>query len=693
MSALTTLAATWKKLDVVALQGRLDGAAEEVQTRQAESETSRSSLISELQEFFKSVPQESEAHKLSAPIIQSFQREIDSLDVRCRAAETAFLEAYGAVGSISDPVPTLEAAAEKAALTGSKLQDAEIVVKQLKETMGEYEADIVTFKKQDKEFQKLKTKLEKYDRNIDATLNERMIEVTEKLTLEADDKIKAVEEEKAAAVRKYEDLLGQMEVQRRQLEAAQTELFEANQKALGSDEARLQEADMLLNDVESWQQRANLAEKEVERLKEKIDNRTDLANNSSLVDLQHSIEDSERRLGSKEREIERLVEQLNQNNSQLTSLQQTSSAKILFLEAEVAQTTEKLRESESTLSHQSDYELVKKELAILKSLEFSEQEEEVDAAASKKRPVEVLILERSKALQSENTTLRMDKERLGRALDETASELAEKCGDLEKQATLVAELESHVEKLQQIHKRGEAEGRSSSVDILRELDTAAASQVGAAAAQQFQRGSESPAAAAGHDTSSSNLLPIVQAQRERYRNRNHELEEEKAQMSQQLQLVQAEVKQLSADNVKLYEKIRFLQGFGGGGGGGGSKSTAISSRGQEEARVESRYHTQYEQRLDPFTSFSNQERQKRYGNLNIVEKLILWMVRFMLSNKLARLMIFAYAVFLHMLVFMVLMRMAVSESNTRHLAEELAWKQRFSDHMDQHHPGQDHHAG
>jgi len=150
------------------------------------------------------------------------------------------------------------------------------------------------------------------------------------------------------------------------------------------------------------------------------------------------------------------------------------------------------------------------------------------------------------------------------------------------------------------------------------------------------------------------MLPIVQAQRERYRQRNQELEEEKAAAQQQMQVAQAQVKQLSTDNLKLYEKIRFLQ----------SPVNQQRSR-STNVEVEARYHSQYEQRLDPFTSFSNQERQKRYGNLNFGEKFILWMVRFMMSNKIARLMIFAYSVFLHILVFSVLMRMAYTESHAR----------------------------
>ena len=70
------------------------------------------------------------------------------------------------------------------------------------------------------------------------------------------------------------------------------------------------------------------------------------------------------------------------------------------------------------VSAMSDYETVKKELGILRSLEFSSEiaggQEDNGTEERNNKPVEVLILERSKNLQSENTSLRMDKERLGR---------------------------------------------------------------------------------------------------------------------------------------------------------------------------------------------------------------------------------------------------------------------------------------
>jgi homeobox protein cut-like len=54
---------------------------------------------------------------------------------------------------------------------------------------------------------------------------------------------------------------------------------------------------------------------------------------------------------------------------------------------------------------------------------------------------------------------------------------------------------------------------------------------------------------------------MLQAQRERLRKRNEELEEEQTRLTSQLLAIQGEVSDLQTDNVKLYEKIRFLQGF------------------------------------------------------------------------------------------------------------------------------------
>ena len=66
------------------------------------------------------------------------------------------------------------------------------------------------------------------------------------------------------------------------------------------------------------------------------------------------------------------------------------------------------------------------------------------------------------------------------------------------------------------------------------------------------------------------------------------------------------------------------------------------------------------------------------------------MVHFMLSNKIARLFVFAYTLLLHCLVFLVLMSMAYSDAFRReHAISE--WQQKYADHMLEHH--QENHVG
>ncbi|KAF0030385.1 hypothetical protein F2P81_017116 [Scophthalmus maximus] len=90
------------------------------------------------------------------------------------------------------------------------------------------------------------------------------------------------------------------------------------------------------------------------------------------------------------------------------------------------------------------------------------------------------------------------------------------------------------------------------------------------------------------------LLSIISSQRERYRSRNQELEAENRALQQTMQALQSELDSLRADNIKLYEKIKFLQSYPSKAGG--SDDTVM------------RYSSQYEERLDPFASFSKKQR-------------------------------------------------------------------------------------
>ncbi|XP_077862723.1 protein CASP-like [Saccoglossus kowalevskii] len=167
------------------------------------------------------------------------------------------------------------------------------------------------------------------------------------------------------------------------------------------------------------------------------------------------------------------------------------------------------------------------------------------------------------------------------------------------------------------------------------------------------------------------LLPIISSQRERFRVRNQELETENRHQQKQIQVIQNELDSLRSDNVKLYEKIKFLQSYP-------SRSSPRPDDG-----TESRYSSQYEEKLDPFSSFSRKERQRKYMNLSPHDKATLSMGRFILSNKIARTITFFYTIFLHCLVFLVLYKLANTAACKRDMYSDCA--QRFAEHMKEFH--------
>ncbi|KAK3784404.1 hypothetical protein RRG08_009716 [Elysia crispata] len=95
--------------------------------------------------------------------------------------------------------------------------------------------------------------------------------------------------------------------------------------------------------------------------------------------------------------------------------------------------------------------------------------------------------------------------------------------------------------------------------------------------------------------------------------------------------------------------------------------------------VTSSYSSQYEERLDPFTSFSRKERQRRYLELKPYDKITLSMGRLIMGNKTARAFAFFYTLILHLLVFLVLYKLAHTESCKRDMMAD--WHERYAEHM------------
>lgn len=659
-SKLQSLTELWQEFDLTGTQKLLDELATEITTRQDESDTSRKLLIELIRNFKKSNSEETRL--IVAPLLKSFQNEIDNLSKRSKSAEKSFFDIYKKFFDIADPVPTLEYCMENIKNL-QKLQDLEIETAQLRETLTDCNKEITEYKEKLKNLKDIESKYKTQEEKMLELIDQKVVKKEEELQKMFDEKNRVLDEERQRNSQKLSDSVQKMTQMQWTLNDTQTELYEIKTSQDQQRNARSEEVDLVLVDLERANQRAHTAEREVLTLQEQL---KDLQSTQSSSPEVEDFSDEQtaalrNQLMAKEQEVIQLVEDFQKANKSSQETETRCEKRISELELENDRIATQLEKTKTVLEGQNDYESVKKDLSILKSLYFPSQNTEEEDP----RALEVLILERSKTLQNDNSMLRQDKERLLTELTEAREELSENKRTVSKQAELISQLEEHVDQLQTITTpyREEAEGRSSS-DMLAEalkVDTEMEDMREASPILSMK----SPLSS----STESSLLPIVEAQRERLRLRNDELESLSLTQQSQLTTLTSQVESLQQDNVKLYEKIRFLQSCG------------ATNRRKEDTvvAVESRYQSEYERKLDPFQSFSQAERKRKYGQLSVAEKVILSLVRFIVSNKTARMMLTLYSILLHGLVFVVCYKMAMNESCKHDMAAK--WHEKFIEHM------------
>nr|XP_028563369.1 protein CASP isoform X8 [Podarcis muralis] len=646
----------------------LDATATVLANRQDESEQSRKKLIEQSREFKKNTPED--LRKQVAPLLKSFQGEIDALGKRSKEAEAAFLNVYKRLIDVPDPVPALDLG-QQLQLKVQRMHDIETENQKLRETLEEYNKEFAEVKNQEVTIKALKEKIREYEQTLKNQAENIALEKEQKLQNDFAEKERMLQETQVSTASKLEEAEHKVQALQTALEKTRTELFDLKTKYDEETTAKSDEIEIIMTDLERANQRAEVAQREAESLREQLSSANKSLQLATQIqkapDVEQAIEvltrsSLEVELAAKEREIAQLVEDVQRLQGSLTKLRENSTSQISQLEQQLTAKNSTLKQLEEKLKVQADYDEVKKELNILKSMEFAPSDgSSTQDAASK--PLEVLLLEKNRLLQSENATLRI-----------TNSDLSGRCADLQIQFTeavstvadqkeLIAKLEHDLSTIQSMSamRRPDAEGAAiqNLENIPEPIKEATALFYG------YTPSASTPIPEGQMDS----LLSIISSQRERFRARNHELEAENRMMQHTMQALQSELDNLRADNIKLYEKIKFLQSYPGRGGG--SDDTEL------------RYSTQYEERLDPFASFSRKERQRKYLSLSPWDKATLSMGRFILSNKTARTIAFFYTLFLHCLVFLVLYKTAWSESVGRDCAAFCAKK--YADHLHKFH--------
>ncbi|RXM95453.1 Homeobox protein cut-like 1 [Acipenser ruthenus] len=296
---------------------------------------------------------------------------IDALSKRSKEAEAAFLNVYKRLIDVPDPVPALDLG-QQLQLKVQRMHDIETENQKLRETLEEYNKEFAEVKNQEK--------IREYEQTLKTQAETLALEKEQQLQNDYAEKERKLQEAQESLSSRLDEAEHKSHSLQSALDSTQAELFDLKSKYDEETTAKADEIEMVMTDLERANQRAEVAEREAEGLREQLTS----ANKS--LQLATQIQ--------KAPDVEQALEVLTRS-----SLEVELTAK----DREIGQLVED--QLEEKLKGQGDYEEVKKELNILKSMEFVPSESSATQDASK--PLEVLLLEKNRALQSESTTLRI----------------------------------------------------------------------------------------------------------------------------------------------------------------------------------------------------------------------------------------------------------------------------------------------
>ncbi|CAC5422305.1 CUTL [Mytilus coruscus] len=408
-ASLQSMVQYWKEFDLQELQKELDTTATELANRQDESDASRKRLVEQSREFKKNTPED--VRKLVAPLLKSFQGEVDFLSKRSKAAEAAFLSIYKKLIDLPDPVSVLEYATtiQKKA---QRVVDLEIENKQLRDTLDEYNHEFAEVKNQEVTIKQLRDKLKDCEEKIEATAEARTKEKEKELQRLFADKERYLQETQLAVAKKLGEAEQRVTTLHAALENVQSELFEVKAKYDEATTAKSDEMEMVMSELERANERAAGSERQTEQLRQQLvtvnQNQREGDTTQKSADMEKAIDMLQRsglevELAAKEKEISQLVDDVQRLQASLNKMRETTASQVAHLEEELTVKNQAFKYLEEKIKTQQDYEEIKRELNVVKSMEFGGNGEE-DA---KSKSLETLLLEKNRALQSENTTLKV----------------------------------------------------------------------------------------------------------------------------------------------------------------------------------------------------------------------------------------------------------------------------------------------
>ncbi|KAK4241117.1 protein CASP [Achaetomium macrosporum] len=622
----------WRSLDFTTLVSNLDNTASEIVTFQRDSTVQRKDLAQKTKDFRKL----DDASKLTEikGLLKAYQTFIDLLTNHSKSVNSAFLHAYTSLSEAPDPYPLLEASVDSMLVSEDTLPKLSQENQHLQKTVS-----------------RLTTQLEDIESRLQTERDAR-----KKLEGSLESKVKEVEESWTAVLEEKKDnwaakekaLEDKIENQDRLLNEIKAS-YEVNQRLGKSDDTEegqrghvtSAELEMVNSDLERTS--ARLAEMEARN--EQL--RLELAQAKSQVPAQPStaLEDDPGYMRVRS-ENSSLIRKLDAARVEKEGLKRDWDAKLRGLEREVGLLRDERDNLKAKVQKWSDYDEIKQELEVLKSIEFSTGEDEEmrdvavgdDSAATKAKgdTLEQLLLARNKKLSDELTILRVSHQDLQSRLQTLQGELSRTNAELEKSQSLNEKLENELSTIQ--------------------AEAPNAFPSGASVAGTYGMGG------------GSGILPMITAQRDRFKKRNAQLEQELSETHRTVSQLRQEIAALQRDNLNLYEKTRYVSTYNRSGPVATTSSSSAYAANPNPSAISisspsspgggpaggialDRYRKAYESNLSPFAAFRGRESARAYKRMSVPERMVYSVARMVLASRTSRNLFALYCVALHLLVF------------------------------------------
>lgn len=651
-SPVSVVANFWKEFDLEKERSLLDEQGLRIAENQENSQKNRRKLAESTRDFKKASPEEKLG--LFNSLLKGYQEEVDNLTKRAKFGENAFLNIYQKLYEAPDPYPALASIAE----LDTKISELESENRKMKVELEEFRAEAAHLKNQ----QATIRRLEERNRQLELQMEEKVKEIVEikqrSLAEENQKTLEVLKEREQSLQDQLRQAKESVATMQKLHELAQSQLFELRAQSEEERAGKQSELTLLMDEVERAQSRLLSLEREKGLLRSQLQSaneesgskKGDTADSSSI--LENSLNAKEKLISELNMELHNV--EITLSNEREQHINEMKKLKSLLHEKEIA--LEELRKELQARPTAKLVEDLRKKVKILQAVGYNSIEAEdweVATSGEEMSKLESLLLDKNKKMEHELTQLKVKLSEKGSLLEAAEAKVSELAAKVDEQQKLIQKLEDDILK--------GCSSKDRRVSLFDDWD------LSESVSAEPSESSEQKHITVDQDQNS--MLKVICNQRDRFRTRLRETEEEVRQLKDKIRALTEELEKTKADNVKLYGKIRYVQDY---------NREKVVSRGSkrspedlESGDVESKYKKMYEEDINPFAAFSKKERDQRYKELGLRDKITLTSGRFLLGNKYARTFAFFYTIGLHVLVFTCLYRMSAL-SHLSHGSEEFA---------------------